>query len=277
VISDNLHIIVFFIVSRIITFLHAFANVNQWRGLWKLLDIYTGLGPISAGSSLAVGLIGCLALKTFSTAVAPPAFCVIDKSDKIYDSPLRFRSKRENSVIKYALDCFFTVTVNLSLVILCWRGLWNLLDIYLFPDDSLLSSVICLGSGYSLCSVLTFVQYGFLRRKDSKSESFENNKLFRLASLEIWNMIGFVGSVGAWRGLWNFYNLYIVLETPNNETELLTAAVGAVGLVVIGCFSTIIVKLRPIDGSVNSWQEWQIASFFYVLNRIKYQVSSPVQ
>lgn len=53
-------------------------------------------------------------------------------------SILFLQSSREP--ILYVLDCLFSVVVVGSLVVFVWRGVWDLLDIYLFPQDLALSA-----------------------------------------------------------------------------------------------------------------------------------------
>lgn len=40
----------------------------------------------------------------------------------------------------YILDCLFSVLVVGTLVVFVWRGMWVLLDLFLFPEDEVLSA-----------------------------------------------------------------------------------------------------------------------------------------
>jgi len=139
-------------LSRLILILHAIANVNHWRGLWKLFDLYVGLDLTSAIISLLVGLILCVPFKTFGSSVTPPMFCSFDEFPLLHESPLRFNSSiKTKGKVTYVLDCIFTVSVSISAVALVWRGLWNLLDLYLYKNDPKRSMEVSLVAGYAIC------------------------------------------------------------------------------------------------------------------------------
>ncbi len=40
----------------------------------------------------------------------------------------------------------YSILIGLA-IILFWRGIWNLLDMYLFPNNHLLSNLICVIAG----------------------------------------------------------------------------------------------------------------------------------
>ena len=42
---------------RLYSYIVGFFDLNLWRGIWETLNVYTGTGPLSYGSSLAVGNI----------------------------------------------------------------------------------------------------------------------------------------------------------------------------------------------------------------------------
>lgn len=88
----KMNFIVFYITSRYLLFLHSFGCVNQWRGLWALMDIHTGTDTFSATVSLVVGVAFSILLKTFCNALAPPLFLAVDEAYSIHDCPLRFRT-----------------------------------------------------------------------------------------------------------------------------------------------------------------------------------------
>jgi len=44
----------------------------------------------------------------------------------------------------YVLDSFFSVCIIGSLVVIVWRGVWSLMDDYLYPDDYHTSAILSL-------------------------------------------------------------------------------------------------------------------------------------
>jgi hypothetical protein len=97
VIPGRMNFIPFYIISRTLLLLHSFGSVNQWRGLWKLVDDSTGIGPESALATLVIGIFFSLVFRTFSNVLAPPLFCIVDESLTIHDCPLRFKSSVSQS------------------------------------------------------------------------------------------------------------------------------------------------------------------------------------
>lgn len=70
----------------------------------------------------------------------------------------------------YILDCVFSVGVVGSLVVFVWRGSWALLDIFLFPEETIKSCCT------SLVSLLIRL---FIYRKTNST----NNKSGRISGI----------------------------------------------------------------------------------------------
>ncbi len=47
-------------------------------------------------------------------------------------------------------DDFFTAIFVVTGVVFVWRGLWNLMDMYIFPDRPFLSNLVSIGIGLFL-------------------------------------------------------------------------------------------------------------------------------
>lgn len=58
--------------------------------------------------------------------------------------------------MKTKQQSLFTLLLGISLIFF-WRGLWGLLDIYLFPNDFLISSWASLGIGVLLWIIIHYV------------------------------------------------------------------------------------------------------------------------
>lgn len=92
VVPGKMHFVAFYLISRTLLLIHSFGSVNQWRGLWKLIDDLTGLGLDSCLQSLLFGIFFSLIFKTFSNVLAPPLMCCVDEAYTIHDCPLRFKT-----------------------------------------------------------------------------------------------------------------------------------------------------------------------------------------
>ncbi|XP_041373468.1 uncharacterized protein LOC121386583 [Gigantopelta aegis] len=66
--------------------------------------------------------------------------------------------KKKKSNVLFTLDVLFSVVIIGSLVIVTWRGLWELLDLYLFPDDSLKSGYCAFIFSYTLVLLIQIAE-----------------------------------------------------------------------------------------------------------------------
>jgi hypothetical protein len=85
------HWISYYIVSRLYTAIFAFVCVNSWRGLWKLLDHYTGhdiepLFGITVASTMALAVT-----RTLRNISAPPFSIMTDCCEGYFQVPTMFR------------------------------------------------------------------------------------------------------------------------------------------------------------------------------------------
>jgi len=56
---------------------------------------------------------------------------------------LFFRRRKERTRLKHLIESLMVGTA----LILFWRGAWGLLDLYLFPNNQMLSSAVSVGLG----------------------------------------------------------------------------------------------------------------------------------
>jgi hypothetical protein len=45
---------------------------------------------------------------------------------------------------------FIVKLVNALAIVMVWRGMWNLLDVYFFPQHKVISDIICIAVGLAL-------------------------------------------------------------------------------------------------------------------------------
>jgi hypothetical protein len=101
-----------------------------------------------------------------------------------------------------------------------WRGTWTLMDVYLFPDDELLSALIALAIGQVMFVVMTYAE-GCLRRHLLPAGTVK----FAVGS-RVYIYVMAWTTVLQWRGAWQLYG-YLYRYTPLSEVIAL-----ATGLVL---------------------------------------------
>lgn len=102
------------------------------------------------------------------------------------------------------LDVMFSSLLAAPATISYWRGTWNLIDIFLFPNDALLSA-------FSSCFIGTIGHFVFYYYQRRFSQSFHPDKhriTFMIIS-RMYTAIYGVVCVNGWRGGWSLMDLYI--------------------------------------------------------------------
>ncbi|XP_034098972.1 uncharacterized protein LOC117564365 [Drosophila albomicans] len=95
--------------------------VIAWRGLWGIFDL-TLFPQDKAKSAWGSLLIGYLTV--FVTFIIQPL--------------MRYVCRRINGILKLIICDIYYLMIFFGAVN-AWRGIWNLLDVYLYPDDRILS------------------------------------------------------------------------------------------------------------------------------------------
>jgi len=93
--------LMYFLVSRLHLYIHGWAVMCYWRGLWDLLDLYLTEHWVNAVVMYSVCQITMVLTKTVRTAVGVPAALSLDTSDSLLEPDLVYKTP----VIK--LFCFF--------------------------------------------------------------------------------------------------------------------------------------------------------------------------
>ncbi|XP_033322998.1 uncharacterized protein LOC117218592 isoform X2 [Megalopta genalis] len=154
------HRLSYYVGSRLYTAVFGFCCVNAWRGAWQALDLYTELTPSTVFATTAVSLLALAIMRAVRNISAPPSTLCLDSCPGYFEVPTMFRVNAIGYAIvtvtyclqppmKYvcarlrglarliAADGFlllsFLGTVNV------WRGIWNLLDLWLVPTNLELS------------------------------------------------------------------------------------------------------------------------------------------
>ena len=146
------------------------------------------------------------------------------------------------------LDSLLTVCVIHQLVVFYWRGAWNVLDIYLYPDNRIMSAVISLAASYVLQLILCIVQPLFnsiyvLQDNQHRMSEFCRRWLLEAVIFSLSNLV----CVGHWRGVWMLLDIYVYPENPDTSAAL-THIVGIVGLWLILAGHSVTLAGCPLDG-----------------------------
>lgn len=141
------------------------------------------------------------------------------------------------------LDCLFTVFVNGTMIVLVWRGLWELIDVAIPPEDTLSSGLYTLGLGYVFGVILYPLQYPIRNVSDKLSESFYINLFLEDAYMIAASTV----PVFVWRGVWLIADALVL---PENKVKSfwLTHAIGFVGLMLLRVSNSVIVRGCVLDG-----------------------------
>ena len=149
--------------------------------------------------------------------------------------------------MEYTYDVLFTVIIIHNLVVFYWRGCWELLDLYLFPQNELHSLGGSFAIGYILIALLCVLQPIF--------NSIYRKYLSGSAHREVWKWIlelvtylfsNFV-NVAVWRGTWIFCESYLLPDRKDMGCGV-ALIVGLGVLMLMSCSQSIVVKGCDIDG-----------------------------
>ncbi|XP_016772632.1 uncharacterized protein LOC551280 isoform X2 [Apis mellifera] len=154
------HRLSYYVGSRLYTAVFGFCCVNAWRGAWQALDQYTEHTASTVFATTIVSLLALAIMRAVRNISAPPFSLCLDSCPGYFEVQTMFRVNAIGYVIvtmtfslqplmRYACarlqglarlivaDCFlllsFLGTVNV------WRGIWNVLDLWLVPDNQEMS------------------------------------------------------------------------------------------------------------------------------------------
>ncbi|XP_015117594.1 uncharacterized protein LOC107041516 isoform X2 [Diachasma alloeum] len=128
-------------------------------------------------------------------------------------------SSRIHYTILIILDAIFSAFVAAPAVVGYWRGTWGLSDLYMFPNDPVLSNVTSIVVGYGGLLFFNVVQGHF-------NDIFhpDKHRLFYYVGSRIYTAVFGFCCVNAWRGGWQALDLY---------TEQATGTVLAITIVAL--------------------------------------------
>ncbi|EFN66867.1 hypothetical protein EAG_04771 [Camponotus floridanus] len=240
ILHPDKHRLSYYLGSRLYTSVFGLCCVNAWRGIFNALDIYTEQTPGTIVATTAVSLLALGIMRAIRNLSAPPFALVLDSCSGYFEVQTMFRVNNTRDWSLYLLDCAFSVGVVGTLIVFVWRGVWILIDIYLFPENPKCSAVGSLAIGYFLVAV-TFCLQPLMRYVCARLQG-----LVLLIVADAFLLLSFLGTVNVWRGIWNALDLWLLPDNP--ELSCWITHIGSfVFLVLLNCSNTILVRGVYID------------------------------
>ncbi|XP_050304957.1 uncharacterized protein LOC126742356 isoform X2 [Anthonomus grandis grandis] len=231
-----------YLASRVYTIVMGVVVINSWRGPWELLTLLTGEDNLMVHAvSFFGGLMLLMMAKSVRNTNSTPCEIVTDSDvDNYFKIVTRFKTYVSGRVSFFILDCIFSVVIVGTLVVFIWRGLWIMVDIFLFPDDPEASAHGSLILGYSIIAVL-FIMQPIVRNVCNKLSGAA-----RLLFADLFIIVCLVGTINVWRGIWMCLDIYFL---PDNKVLScwITLTVSLVLLILLGCSNSLLVRGVYID------------------------------
>ncbi|KAF5285639.1 hypothetical protein FQA39_LY16545 [Lamprigera yunnana] len=242
-----------FTCKRFYSYLFLCSFVFYWIANWNLFDKLNSVKAIEYDMAVVdsqnlamvygffiVCLLMLIVLQGQKNILGIPFEVVSDESDKPLPFPRRFRKSMEDKTSLYVLDCLFSVLIIGTLVVFVWRGAWILVDIYLFPEDSIWSSWASLVLGYTIVAIAFMIQ-PIMRWICDRITG-----IARLLVTDVFLFFSFLGTVNVWRGIWNLLNIYFLPE--NKELSAwITHWVCLILLILLKCSNSLLVRGVYVD------------------------------
>ncbi|XP_034827229.1 uncharacterized protein fusl isoform X2 [Maniola hyperantus] len=150
------------------------------------------------------------------------------------------------------VDVLFTVFIAGPLIIIYWKATWALIDMYIYPDDRLLSAIWTTAFGMIFGLLLSFFQeFGKTKLKPDAGKA----KYFILTRL--YTCFAAVVNVAACRGVWN------LLEFVLQDTRSIFMSTIASTLAVMALRTLRNVNSAPFGITVDAAEDYFEAPTFY--------------
>ncbi|CAI6365731.1 unnamed protein product [Macrosiphum euphorbiae] len=243
------HSVIYYVMSRSYTAAFAYSCVNSWRGIWNIMDEVTGTRPPVIAASVVIGICSLASMKTLRNIIAPPIAILTDNYDGYFEVPTLFRIGVRDGTGSwlYVLDSFFSVCIIGSLVVIVWRGVWGLMDDYLYPDDYHTSAILSLVIGYSVV-LLAFALQPAIKKLVNKVNGFK-----RILFVDVYLLFSFFGAVNVWRGVWAMLDIHFIPDAPITSYWVSHIACFAF-LVLLNSSNSILVRGVYIDAEEDGTQ-----------------------
>ncbi|KAL0267450.1 UNVERIFIED_CONTAM: hypothetical protein PYX00_009717 [Menopon gallinae] len=243
--AENLHPsknrFIYYILSRIYTYIFGAVCINLWRGIWIALEMFSGQDIVKVLVPTVISFVFLIASRILRNVSSSPLVVALDSPKGYFAVPTMFKLTGSKLDSLFILDSLFSVFVVGCLVVFAWRGVWCLFDMYLYPGDEVYSSLISVILGY----VIVLVVFGLQKPMQKCCEKLTG--IGRLAVLDLYIFISFVGTINVWRGIWNLVNIYFIPESPELSCWITHFGCFAF-LVVMNCSNSVLVRGVAVDG-----------------------------
>ncbi|XP_066288100.1 uncharacterized protein [Branchiostoma lanceolatum] len=189
--------------------LHAYvciiASVTLWRGVWVVLEFYTGKSVLSLVISATIAVVILLPLRVFNVVVTVPGRVVREVAADPFKIHTRFQTVPSCSY-KFVLDVFLNVIVISTFFVVYFRGAYELMEKVLYPGDKVRNLWACMMLGYGVLIPCIIAQ----RYVVMLYRTLADRLWLRIALDDTFVFIVAFGAVNVWRGWWQFYDVYLL-------------------------------------------------------------------
>jgi succinate dehydrogenase hydrophobic anchor subunit len=220
--EKNRHNIMGQIMTRLYTLILALAYIHQWRGLWSLLDSTSNEWYHLLGETVVCIIFLLLMQSIYNLNSAPFIIGIDTESYFLLDSKYTVTT---NHFWQYTFDFSYYEIVEGPLLIIAWHGLYNISDLYIYPDNKTRSMIVSFASGYLVYFVLALIQIPVVRYLLRQRHKFLHTIITNL-----FHLIAFASVVQIWRSLWLVCEQYLNITNYHNTTLWLCYGVSFVVL-----------------------------------------------
>ncbi|KAK2171378.1 hypothetical protein NP493_1068g02015 [Ridgeia piscesae] len=231
-------------LCRLHLYICGWGTLCYWRGVWNLVDLYTGVGWRSSLAVYCVWQMLAFVTCTARTNVGLPLSIQLDTDPDLLRPNTAFDVKPDEPVW-FALDVCFSQFVIVSGNVCVWRGMWNVVDTFLLPHAPVHSEVASLLLGLAGLGLLFLLQWptsvlsARLALKSSTYQLLFEDAVFLFAT---W------ANVLLWRGGWDMCVRYVRSENAAT-VEWTTHALGAGALLALQLLNNVTLNGIDKDGS----------------------------
>ncbi|XP_041372496.1 uncharacterized protein LOC121385781 [Gigantopelta aegis] len=261
------------IFSRVYGYVLAFGVVNHWRGVWLLLNAYTGNSWLSPMLCLVIGSGLLFAFRSYRNVLTTPVVVGLDIFPESYFTiSTRFNQKAIRH--RFLLDLLFSVLVIASLVVVVWRGFWEILNIYLSSDDVVISGCYSLTIGYVLVCLLALGQRPL---KAICRKLGDATTIGKVVFEDFVYLLYATVAITQWRGFWLIAD-ELIFPTNQNLSLWLTHSAGFGGLMLMFVSNSAMSRGCVFDGALKDGAEvtMDISYLTYMVSWCKHSKSKEI-
>jgi len=186
--------------------------ITLWKGVWDGYNFWVGKGIPQSLSSLLIGLVSLTFSRTLRSAQALPIGVSVDKKASQISYSSFLGTDKTSTTLKRLLDVVLSRLVELS-VILCWHGIWTIMDIV--TEDVEMMNMTRLQSawgslivGWSLGLFLFFFQFPLLVTHQYCKNTI--TKGFYYIFFQAYIILGVIATIASFRASWYLLDSYFI-------------------------------------------------------------------